>query len=254
MKQRALAFGTSLFIHLFFLTFFTLIFSSLQKHKPLVVEIDLTTYTPSQETSFQNTPTIRRIDTNTHKLQRNVEPADESKSSTAPNTLVEKSTQSEPEVKPIDVTEEKTTSQGFSSHETAKVKQEGTVASEPHSPTSSEKVLQKRETYDTQEQKHVSHQTIQELYLREKLSIISSILQKNASYPPLARRMGWEGKVVIAITIREDKSLENVEVVRSSGYDILDQNAIETVRRSYHLFPKPPVTVRVVVPITYKLE
>lgn len=93
-----------------------------------------------------------------------------------------------------------------------------------------------------------------EQYLREKLSLISQIVQKSISYPPLARRMGWEGKVVLAIRIGEDGSLKEVKVLESSGYEILDRNAVETVKRVAGLLPKPPVEVVVKLPVRYGLE
>ncbi|MCS6875432.1 MAG: energy transducer TonB [Aquificaceae bacterium] len=92
------------------------------------------------------------------------------------------------------------------------------------------------------------------LYLKEKLSVISSLVQKNIHYPSIARRMGWEGRVMLAIHIGEDGSLRDVKVIESSGYDVLDRNAVETVRRIANLFPRPPVDVIVKLPVSYKLE
>lgn len=94
----------------------------------------------------------------------------------------------------------------------------------------------------------------QELYLREKLSIISSIVQKHISYPLLARRMGWEGRVVVCFILHPDGRIENLHVEKSSGYEILDKNALDTVKRVANLFPAPPVEVLVKLPVNYKLE
>ncbi|RME11676.1 MAG: energy transducer TonB, partial [Aquificota bacterium] len=91
-------------------------------------------------------------------------------------------------------------------------------------------------------------------YLKEKLSVISQIVQKNISYPPIARRMGWEGRVVLIIRLCEDGTLKEVKVAESSGYEVLDKNAMETVRKVAHLFPKPPVEVLVRLPVNYRLE
>ncbi|MCS7261846.1 MAG: energy transducer TonB [Aquificaceae bacterium] len=93
-----------------------------------------------------------------------------------------------------------------------------------------------------------------ETYLREKLSVISHIVQRSISYPPLARRMGWEGRVVLSIHIKEDGTLKEVKIAESSGYELLDRNAVETVKRVAGLFPKPPVEVVVKLPVAYKLE
>ncbi len=93
-----------------------------------------------------------------------------------------------------------------------------------------------------------------ETYLREKLSVISSIVKENISYPPIARRMGWEGKVVICFLLKSDGQVENIYVEKSSGYEILDTNAINTIQKVAKLFPKPPVDVMIRLPINYRLE
>ncbi|MCS6957304.1 MAG: energy transducer TonB [Aquificaceae bacterium] len=93
-----------------------------------------------------------------------------------------------------------------------------------------------------------------DMFLKEKLFVISHIVQRNITYPPLARKMGWEGKVVLSICIDEDGTLKEVRVLESSGYEVLDRNAIETVKRVAGLFPKPPVEVVVKLPVRYRLE
>lgn len=107
---------------------------------------------------------------------------------------------------------------------------------------------------ESQPQALTSPQQQRELYLKEKLHVISQIVQKNISYPPIARRMGWEGRVVLIIRLCEDGTLKEVRVAESSGYEILDRNAVETVRKVAHLFPKPPVEVVVRLPVSYRLE
>ena len=51
-------------------------------------------------------------------------------------------------------------------------------------------------------------------------------------YPSTARLNGWEGKVVLKVSIRNDGQLKDVEVVKSSGHESLDQAAMEAVRRA----------------------
>ena len=50
-------------------------------------------------------------------------------------------------------------------------------------------------------------------------------------YPWLARRRGWQGMVWLSITVRPDGALERIHVTRSSGYDVLDRSAVETMQR-----------------------
>lgn len=75
-------------------------------------------------------------------------------------------------------------------------------------------------------------------------------------YPSTARLNGWEGKVVLRVTLRHDGELQHVEVVKSSGYESLDTAALEAVRRACPLHMQHQVhapTVVVNVPIHYSL-
>jgi protein TonB len=66
-------------------------------------------------------------------------------------------------------------------------------------------------------------------------------------YPSTARLNGWEGKVVLKVSIRNDGQLKDVEVVKSSGHESLDQAAMEAVRRACPLHMKHELTAPMVV-------
>lgn len=76
-------------------------------------------------------------------------------------------------------------------------------------------------------------------------------------YPGTARLNGWEGKVVLKVSIRNDGQLKDVEVVKSSGHESLDQAAMEAVRRACPLHMKHELTAPMVVlhlPVSYSLN
>ena len=76
-------------------------------------------------------------------------------------------------------------------------------------------------------------------------------------YPSTARLNGWEGKVVLKVSIRQDGQLKDVEVVKSSGHESLDQAAMEAVRRACPLHMKHELTAPMVVlhlPVSYSLN
>ena len=76
-------------------------------------------------------------------------------------------------------------------------------------------------------------------------------------YPSTARLNGWEGKVVLKVSIRQDGQLKDVEVVKSSGHESLDQAAMEAVRRACPLHIKHELTAPMVVlhlPVSYSLN
>ncbi len=50
-------------------------------------------------------------------------------------------------------------------------------------------------------------------------------------YPATARENGWEGLVILKVTVARTGTPDVVEVTKSSGYKILDAAALETVKR-----------------------
>lgn len=89
-------------------------------------------------------------------------------------------------------------------------------------------------------------------YLREHFAFIRDRVVKSLSYPLAARKRGWEGKVLLSFSISGDGSVGTVRVVQSSGREILDQGAVEAVRKASP-FPRPPVAAEVVLPVVYRL-
>jgi len=62
-------------------------------------------------------------------------------------------------------------------------------------------------------------------------------------YPPLALRMGYQGKVVLLIAVDPSGTVTSVQVKSGSGYKILDDAALEHVRAHLRL-RNPPGEVR----------
>lgn len=75
-------------------------------------------------------------------------------------------------------------------------------------------------------------------------------------YPSSARLNGTEGKVVLRVVLRADGQLAEVTVHRSSGHEVLDRAAMETIRLACPLHMKQVLSapeVAVYVPIVYSL-
>lgn len=60
-------------------------------------------------------------------------------------------------------------------------------------------------------------------------------LARHFEYPSLARRRGWQGMVLLSVMLKPDGVLEHVRVSQSSGYDVLDRSAMDTMRRVGHI-------------------
>ncbi|HMM54981.1 MAG TPA: energy transducer TonB [Candidatus Desulfobacillus sp.] len=76
-------------------------------------------------------------------------------------------------------------------------------------------------------------------------------------YPPLSRRMGEQGRVVLRVHVGADGNPDEVQLHGSSGSPRLDQSALQTVRR-WKFVParlgNEPVAAWVLVPIAFKLK
>ena len=90
-------------------------------------------------------------------------------------------------------------------------------------------------------------------YLAHNYGYIRDMIVKNLKYPYDARRMGWKGSVTVAFVILENGGVEAVRVTKGSGYDLLDQSVLKTIR-ALQPYPKPPKRAELVLPIAFRLE
>jgi protein TonB len=77
------------------------------------------------------------------------------------------------------------------------------------------------------------------------------------TYPPLSRRMGEEGKVILRVSVNAQGGADSVEVKTSSGSPRLDDAAVHTIKKWKFISAKrgdTPVQSWVLVPIIFKLE
>lgn len=98
-----------------------------------------------------------------------------------------------------------------------------------------------------------SHESINMQYLKKNFSYIRDLIQKKIVYPRIARQMGWEGKVTVVFTICSDGRVKDVKIAQTSGIEILDRNALTTVKKASP-FPKPPAEAQLIIPIVYRLD
>jgi TonB family protein len=66
---------------------------------------------------------------------------------------------------------------------------------------------------------------------RKVQALLYRALRTAFDYPLLAQRQGWQGEVRIALTVRASGQLSDVRIVGTSGYAILDEAAIRSVRQ-----------------------
>lgn len=82
-------------------------------------------------------------------------------------------------------------------------------------------------------------------------------IQQLKQYPVVARLNHWEGKVVVRAVIKDDGNLADLKVAQSSGYEVLDQDALAILKQTAPLkltqpLGRPQVVIH--VPISYQLK
>ncbi|MCX7995911.1 MAG: energy transducer TonB [candidate division WOR-3 bacterium] len=83
------------------------------------------------------------------------------------------------------------------------------------------------------------------------------LLEYRIVYPDIARQLGLEGEVLLAILVNEKGRVEQVRLLKSSSNTILDSAALETAQTflfSPALIGDKPVRIWVNLPVEFKFE
>lgn len=96
-------------------------------------------------------------------------------------------------------------------------------------------------------------ESLRERYRREHFAYIRDLILKHLEYPPLARKLGWSGSLSVSFVVLETGCAENIRIVKSSGFEILDRNVALTIRE-VQPFPRPPVKAELIIPVVYSLR
>lgn len=87
---------------------------------------------------------------------------------------------------------------------------------------------------------------------------LAQFARRNHTYPEIMRQMGAQGKSIVEFVIQKDGSIGNVRIIRSSGYDDLDREAMRIVKLLPKLTPAKvggrPVKMMYSLPIEARLE
>lgn len=106
------------------------------------------------------------------------------------------------------------------------LRQARTVAQAAPDPLAFERVVPKRPR-----RKFITANTREHLYASYMRAWVAKVERVgNMNYPEQARRRNLEGSLVLSVDVLADGSIERVQVLRSSGYDLLDEAAVRIVR------------------------
>ena len=243
-------FSTSFFIHLFILLSFLTFFRLSEIGRAKYIEIDLEAYSGSQLTQEKSTQALA-----TEKTAKPFQPT---------QNQPDKSQSLKEELTPP-AKKENAVSEAIPSKESRVLRETSTQTTSSHGPGSVGSQVSSSAKEGTSKPsegqgggsgygERKDHEKIVQHFLSQKFSIISDIVRKHLQYPYLARRMGWEGKVVVSFVLTRQGELKEVRVVQSSGYKVLDENTLATLQGCAKYFPVPPVDVKITLPVVYKLN
>lgn len=93
--------------------------------------------------------------------------------------------------------------------------------------------------------------------LVESLAVPRYSMNRAPYYPVSAREQGWQGTALLKVLVLKNGSAGSLEVVRSSGFSILDHSALKGVRE-WKFIPGQkdgqPAEMWVQIPVTFRLE
>lgn len=90
-------------------------------------------------------------------------------------------------------------------------------------------------------------------YIDENFYYVKELITRNLTYPVVARRMKWQGTVVVSFIVLKNGEVEDIRVVTGSGHNVLDKNVIATIQQ-VQPFPAPPAAAEFTMPIKYTLK
>ena len=88
----------------------------------------------------------------------------------------------------------------------------------------------------------------------EDFSKVIAAIKKHKSYPNNARRMKHQGVVEVRFLLKTDGSIDELKVTKSSGFESLDNGALENVKKASSEFPKPKEARYLRFPIVFTLK
>ncbi len=87
---------------------------------------------------------------------------------------------------------------------------------------------------------------------------LARAIAQHKKYPRVAQMRGWQGEVLVDLKLNDNGAVLESRIERSSGYEILDKQALEMVSKAAP-FPSPPDILKssvfnIQVPVSFKLE
>jgi len=91
------------------------------------------------------------------------------------------------------------------------------------------------------------------LYLVKNIKNIGSITQRFLIYPSMSIQAGQSGTSVVEFTLFPNGNIDDLKVIDSSGFFLLDDNTLETIQEAYSDYPRPSKPTLIKIYVEYVL-
>lgn len=113
-------------------------------------------------------------------------------------------------------------------------------------------------TTTTQKASPVTTQTVGEFSFAtsagdERFAKMQSAIKKHQKYPKRATKMRHQGVVEVSFFFKTNGTVSDVKVIKSSGFDSLDEAAMEAIKKASKEFPILEKDYLIKIPMAYKL-
>lgn len=91
-------------------------------------------------------------------------------------------------------------------------------------------------------------------FLVNNLKDIGRITQRYLEYPPAAIRLGQDGLSAVEFYLHPNGDISGLKLILSSEYLILDRNSTKTIQIAFKDYPRPSVTTKIRIYVSYGIR
>ncbi len=96
----------------------------------------------------------------------------------------------------------------------------------------------------------------QQHFIKKNLSKIGEITQKYLylrGYPYIAVKTRQEGVNIVEFYLHPNGDISHLRIIKSSGYEALDKNSLETIKTAYKDYPLPSQRTKIRIYVRYRI-
>ena len=92
------------------------------------------------------------------------------------------------------------------------------------------------------------------IFILKNIKDIGLITQRYLEYPFLSAQAGQSGLNIVEFILYPDGHISELKIIKSSGYFMLDDNTVETIKLAYYDYPKPSKATLIRIFVKYVLK